>query len=285
MWWWIGAAWAGPLAGDPAAAWQGVRYLLQSEQRMPTTLVVPGHEPMPAEAVQLELLLACEQGGPHRADCAIRDAAVRAATHDLWQRPSDREEVDAVLAAVRAGLVDRVLEARFDARGDLSEADVEGIGAESHVLDLVESAAAALGGLGHPATPTDAVWSRPSHPLLQLAGVTSIRWGEVVHTGAWVDGHYVVETSGHGLPRAGFAETVMTAITAYDGTTGALEHRLYDVVQDTDPQRIHTGSARRLVPGETVQLGQTGQVAPPGEVHLGLPGWASMRQIAVAGAP
>ncbi len=285
MWWWFASAWAGPIAGDPASAWDGARYWLQSEQIEAMALVVPGHPVIAADAVQLELLLGCVRIGPRRAACAIDDAALRAATRDQWQRPADRDAVQAALGDARDALIGRALRVSTDARGDLTKAEDHGIGADSRLLDLVRVAGGALGTIGRPTGPPTESWWRPGHLLMRLADPDAARSGDVLHQGAWVEGQLVVETVGAARAHGTGPRTDLIAVSAYDAVTGALTERVFDVVSEVGRGWEHSGQVLRLGPGDRPTLGDTGQVAPPGEPRLSLPEWASMRRIGVEVAP
>ncbi|MEM6928670.1 MAG: hypothetical protein AAF602_17160, partial [Myxococcota bacterium] len=110
--------------GDALAPWDGTRWWVASEtidMDAPLQLFADRHGLM-APAWQAEAVLRCRidkrrRKGGGWVRCDVEDAAVRVATYNQWQRPSDRRQVDKVLKSVIEELEGLTVRLRVMAQG------------------------------------------------------------------------------------------------------------------------------------------------------------------------
>ncbi len=299
---------------DQRAMWDGTRFAVDSEQAMSTgaQLGATDHGSFTSPAWQFQMVFACELAGRRRAACTIEDAAIRASTIDLWQRPSDLERIDTILHEMRQALVGTQVDVSFDRHGGLTRADLRDAPSDTYVMNVMDLATRVLGGVALPegALVEDAVWGRQRDQLLRMPGtVDTVQSGTVNHFGNHLAGWYIVQTIGEAsmnvfvLPvqdrtlgeqtqpktlqefsrihesEQEYGTLRMKAVSAYDSSTGIVEERVFSVQAGSPRPFWHTGAVRRLSAGEQPALGATHQVAYPYTQRLNVAPWESMARI------
>ncbi|MEN0063325.1 MAG: hypothetical protein AAGA48_14325 [Myxococcota bacterium] len=95
--------------GELSSPWLVGRWRVASETidpNAPLALIADRRELL-ARAWQVEAILDCraDVASTDRVECRVEDVALRVATYDHWQRASDRDLVDALLAQVRTRIL------------------------------------------------------------------------------------------------------------------------------------------------------------------------------------
>ncbi len=192
---------------SPYSQWDGTRYLVSSEQVIPTGIWLGSrmNRAFHSPAWQIRAVVACELAGREgirRRDvlCRFEESAIRASTMNAWQRPSDRAIVDKYIGELEDALTQVEVWLRVGDSGQVNRVDV--VRSADIEAKAVEHVAAQVfqpfnleipsGGLKD-----DGVWMRGDDPLLRLPDTLTTRGNtRTVHYSNRFDGHWVVQSIG-----------------------------------------------------------------------------------------
>lgn len=279
---------------NPFAQWDETRWWVASEQIIPTGVWLGTRTDRLffSTAWQIEAIVACrltDREGRRRRDvrCRVEESAIRAATVDQWQRPSDRVWVDTVLGELRDGLSGVEIWLRASASGRVLKVDVEQLddfapGVFEHVASQVFNPfniEIPARGLVH-----REAWMNYRDPLLQLPQTLATRsHTQAAHHPYKLDDRWVVQSIGASSvaiiyetqameEEELFCRLAMNSVAVYGADDQILAERAWNVTGKDIPY-WHAGRLRRLGPDERVELGTTEQISPRGRTLPNVATW------------
>ncbi|MFT4626562.1 MAG: hypothetical protein ACI8PZ_005239 [Myxococcota bacterium] len=268
-----------------------------------------------APAWQVSALLFCQVLEHRRSgglvECTPEAVAVRAVSVDSWQRPEDRRRVDGGLSDLRREMLGARIHLRVRDHGSVHLVQNEDGAGASAALVLERAINAFHLDLPEYGWFDGQRWEALSEPLLDLSEAgEGFGLERVVHSAHSFRGHTVIQTlgeanketvvgvrrptsSGPSIPlthaerfmpewRAHFEEVTvpsqlrLEAAAVFDRERGFMTERVWSMVGTGSYPVRRIGRLELLDADTVVDLGPSGQVAPPGVVRPGLLPWVSL---------
>jgi hypothetical protein len=214
------------------------------------------------------------------------------------------QRADLVLASVKTNLMGKRLQLQVGANGKVNNIDLEGMNKRIRKLSqMSETLRQVMSRLIYAydlklrpyGDLTEGSWTEYNPYLMTLPtpeGIQSMGSSMLVHQLNKYKGHMVLQTVGRGMLAYGdenpnYFDTKLTGVAIFDPDKGFLLERVWAMVgQPTASSSIAFGTkgkpywnAGRLMmlgPKQTVDLGYTGELAPPGDTRPGLGPWVPL---------